>query len=130
MKRPLAFLAIALGVGLMLVAGPAMAKPKPASKPAAYRHYVGCGLSKNADPARRCPPKSKKGAFFKSTKRDVFYSVCVQFPEKKRLCAQREKAEQGILYVNEITSDIPGEHKVTWFVEGKRVGLFVFTVIG
>ena len=28
----------------------------------------------------------------------------------------------GTLYVNEITSNIPGKHKITWFVAGKRVG--------
>ena len=30
--------------------------------------------------------------------------------------------------MNKITSNIPGKHKVTWFVAGKRVGFFVFDV--
>ena len=46
----------------------------------------------------------------------------------KNLCAPKQEAKQGTLYVNKITSNIPGKHKVTWFVEGKRVGSFVFNV--
>ena len=30
--------------------------------------------------------------------------------------------------MNKITSNIAGTHRVTWFVEGKKVGSFVFTV--
>ena len=71
-----------------------------------------------------------KGAFFRSTTNDVFYTVCVKFPTKRRLCAPKQEAKAGTLYVNKITSNIPGQHKVTWFVEGKRVGLFAFNVKG
>jgi hypothetical protein len=56
--------------------------------------------------------------------------VCVKFPTKKHLCAPKQEAVKGTLYVNKITSNIPGKHRVTWFVEGKRVGTFVFTVPG
>jgi hypothetical protein len=95
---------------------------------AAYQHYVACGVSQNAKPSHSCPKASKKGAFFKSTAADVFYTVCVRFPTGKNLCAPRQEAVQGTLYVNKITSNIPGKHKVTWFVESKRVGLFFFNV--
>jgi hypothetical protein len=97
---------------------------------AAYKHYVGCGISRNAKPAHVCPKKAKKGAFFKSLKGDVNYSVCVKFPSGKNLCAQAQEAKQGTLYVNKVTSTIPGKHRVTWFVEGKKVGSFVFRVKG
>ena len=97
---------------------------------AAFRHYVACGLSENAKPSHRCNKKRDKGAFFRSNKVDVFYTVCVKFPTKRRLCAPKQKATQGTLYVNKITSNIPGQHKVTWFVKGKRVGLFAFLVKG
>jgi hypothetical protein len=30
--------------------------------------------------------------------------------------------------VNKITSNIPGKHVVSWFVEGKKVGSFAFLV--
>ena len=30
--------------------------------------------------------------------------------------------------MNKITSNIPGKHMVSWFVEGKKVGFFVFKV--
>lgn len=115
--------AAAVGVVLLIGAAPASAAP------AAYKHFVACGLSQNADPSHSCPKSSKKGAFFRSNKAEVFYTVCVKFPSKnKPLCAQSQKAEKGTLYVNKITSNIPGEHEVIWFVEGKRVGSFTFTV--
>lgn len=123
--------AVLLGVALLASAAPASSKPAAApapSQPAAYRHYVACGLSQNAKPSHLCQKKRKKGAFFRSNNGDVFYTVCVRFPTGKNLCAPRQEAVQGTLYVNKITSNIPGKHRVTWFVAGKRVGLFYFYV--
>lgn len=114
--------AVLFGAALLAGAAPASAEA------GAFQHYVGCGTSQNAKPAHKCPKSSKKGAFFKSVRGEVFYSICVSFPTGRNLCAPRQKAVQGTLYVNEITSNIPGKHKVTWFVEGKRVGLFFFQV--
>jgi hypothetical protein len=112
-----------------LLAGFALLAVQPASAgAAAYSHYVACGLSQHAKRSHFCKPNRKKGAFFRSNKGTVFYTVCVRFPTKKSLCADREEATQGILYVNEITSNIPGKHVVSWFVEGKRVGSFRFRV--
>jgi hypothetical protein len=115
----------------------------PASAEAAvYRHYVGCGTSQNAKPSHSCPKQSRKGAFFRSNRgescldpqgdpvRCVYYKVCVRFPTGRNLCASRQQAIKGVLYVNRITSNIPGKHRVTWFVAGKRVGLFIFKVNG
>jgi len=95
---------------------------------AAFRHYVACGLSKNAKPSHVCQAERDKGAFFRSNERDVVYTVCVKFPTKKNLCAPQQKAVRGTLYVNKITSNIPGKHRVSWFVEGKRIGAFDFVV--
>ena len=114
--------AVLFGAALLSGAAPASAGA------AAYKHYVACGVSQNAKAAHRCPKPSKKGAFFKSLQADVFYSICVRFPTGRNLCAPRQEAVQGTLYVNKITSNIPGKHKVSWFVEGKRVGLFFFNV--
>jgi hypothetical protein len=113
--------AIALGVAL-LAAAPASAQG------AAYKHYVACGLSKNAKPSHVCQKGRDKGAFFESTRADVFYTVCVKFPNTKSLCKPKQEAVRGTLYVNKITSNIPGKHKVAWFVNGKRVGVFTFVV--
>ena len=116
-------------LGATLLAIVALACLVPASAgAAAYKHYVGCGASEKAKPAHKCPKKSKKGAFFKSLNAEVKYSVCVKFPTGKNICAKAQRAEQGKLYVNKITTNIPGKHRVTWFVGGKRVGLFIFTV--
>jgi hypothetical protein len=124
MKGLKALAAVMLASGLLASAVPATAGA------AAYKHYVGCGLSRNAKPSHVCPKKAKKGAFFESLKGDVAYSVCVKFPSGKNLCAQAQEAEQGTLYVNKITSTIPGKHVVSWFVQGKKVGSFAFTVTG
>jgi hypothetical protein len=104
------------------------AKGKPSSGPA-YKHYIACGLSRKAKPSTVCPVNSKKGAFFKSLKADVKYTVCVKFPKKEHLCTEKpQEAEQGTLYVNKITSTTVGRHEVTWFVKGKKVGTSVFRV--
>ena len=124
MKRLKTLLAT-LAVGALLVS----LVPASASA-AAYSHYVACGVSQNAKPAHLCQKKRKKGAFFRSNNATVFYTVCVKFPTKKNLCAPRQEAVQGTLYVNKITSNIPGKHLVSWFVEGDKVGSFAFKVPG
>lgn len=125
MKR-LATLTVAL-LGVLLLASSA---PAASSKEAGYRYYVACGLSQNAKPAHSCQKGRDKGAFFRSNSGDVLYTVCVKFPSKRLLCAPGQEAKEGTLYVNEITSNIPGDHKVTWFVKGKQVGEFEFVVLG
>jgi hypothetical protein len=122
MKGLKALAAVVVATGLLASAAPATAGA------AAYEHYVGCGISRNAKPDHVCPKGSKKGAFFKSLQADVVYSVCVKFPSGKNLCAQKQEATKGTLYVNKVTSTIPGRHQVSWFVGGKKVGTFVFRV--
>ncbi len=114
--------AVLLGVALLATAAPASAKA------AAFQHYVACGTSQNAKPSHSCPASSKKGAFFKSTQADVLYTVCVKFPSKENRCAKAQPATKGTLYVNTITSNIAGKHRVSWFVGGKRIGLVIFNV--
>jgi hypothetical protein len=121
MLSVLAFVALATGL-LIGVSSSSAGTP-------AYKHYIACGLSKNAKPAGVCPAGSKKGAFFKSLKGEVKYTVCVKFPKSEHLCTEKPQvAEQGTLYVNKITSTSVGRHEVTWFVQGKKVGTSVFRV--
>ena len=122
MKGPKTLIAALVAIALLACAVPASAGA------VAYKHYVACGTSENAKPSHACPKKGKKGAFFKSLKADVSYSICVKFPTGKSICAKAQKAKAHILYVNKITSNIPGKHRVTWFVDGKRVGSFAFIV--
>lgn len=125
MKGLKTLIATALGLAVLVCPAPATAGA------AAYTHYVGCGLSENAKPAHKCPKASKKGAFFRSNKGDVSYTLCVKFPGRKAICTNApQKARKGVLYVNSITSNIPGKHRVTWFVKGKPVGSFNFIVTG
>jgi len=123
MKGLKALAATVFGVALLASAAPATAGA------AAYKHYVGCGVTEHTVPAHACSKSSKKGAFFESLNADVVYTVCVKFPTGKRLCSDEpQAATKGTLYVNKITSNIPGKHRVTWFVNGKRVGSYYFTV--
>ncbi len=122
MKGLKTLMAIGLGIAILASAAPATAQG------AAFKHYVACGLSQKAKPSHICQKPRKKGAFFRSNQADVFYTVCVKFPTKKNLCAPKQEALKGTLYVNKITTNIPGKHQVTWFVEGKRVGVFNFFV--
>jgi hypothetical protein len=123
--------AVLLGCGLLpSPASPAAKVARTHAGGAAFRHYVACGLSRKAKPSHVCNKARKKGAFFRSNNANVFYTVCVKFPSGKNRCAPSQEALRGTLYVNEITSNIPGEHKVTWFVKGKRIGLYKFTVSG
>jgi hypothetical protein len=124
MKGLKALAAVMVITGLLASAGSATAAGP------AYKHYVACGLSRKAKPAHVCPKGSKKGAFFKSLKGDVIYTVCVKFPSGKNLCAKAQEATKGTLYVNKVTSTIPGRHVVSWFVKGKKVGSFAFRVKG
>ena len=113
----------------MVLAGAALLAMAPVSAgAAAFSHYVACGVSQNAKPSHLCQKARKKGAFFRSNNSTVFYTVCVKFPTKKNLCAEKQEAVQGTLYVNKITSNIPGKHVVSWFVQGKKVGSFAFNV--
>jgi hypothetical protein len=99
------------------------AAPARRAKAKPYTVYVACGVTGNAKPAHSCARGSKKAAFFRSNLADVHYKVCVRFPTGTRLCAPAQGAPKGSLRVNPITSTMPGRHKVTWFVKGKRVGL-------
>ncbi len=116
----------------MLSATALLAALVPASaSAAAYSHYVACGTSQNAKPSHNCQAPRDKGAFFKSNAGTVFYTVCVKFPKGAKpafLCAPKQEAVEGTLYVNKITTNIPGKHTVTWYVEGKPVGSFIFKV--
>jgi hypothetical protein len=115
---------IAIGLGIALLASAVAAT----AQGAAFRHYVACGLSQKAKPSHLCQKPRDKGAFFRSNRADVSYTVCVKFPTKKNLCAPKQEADRGTLYVNKISSNIPGRHRVSWFVRGKRVGVFNFFV--
>jgi hypothetical protein len=114
-----------------LLCGALLATAAPASaEAAAFRKYVACGKSAKAKPSHACPVRrgatGNLGAFFRSNRADVDYKICVRFPGGRSLCAPRQEAEQGQLYVNRITSNTPGRHKVTWFVKGQRVGVWFF----
>jgi len=101
-----------------------------AAEAAAYSHFVGCGLSTSTKPSHACAKGSKKGAFFKSSQGDVAFSVCLRPPTGASLCAYAQRARQGVLKVNRITATVPGRYRVTWFIDGTRVGSFSFRVTG
>lgn len=93
---------------------------------AEYTTYVGCSPTASAAPSHVCQIGDEPGAFFESPEAEVEYEVCVTFPGEVELCAEEQLAEEGILYVNVITSEVPGDHLVTWYVEGIEVGAWTF----
>ncbi|HEX4016046.1 MAG TPA: hypothetical protein VHX15_04855 [Frankiaceae bacterium] len=115
-----AAIAIALGAAAPVAAAEAEAP--------AYQHFVACGLGHHAKPSHHCPRRSAEGAFFRTRRDSVHYTVCVRFPEGRTLCAKHQEADRGVLYVNALTTPQPGLHRITWFVEGKRVGRYYFRI--
>lgn len=87
--------------------------------------YVACGLSRGAKASSSCGRRQKMGAFFKSSKA-VIYKVCVKFPTGRTICARKQRAEAGVLYVNKISGNIPGRHKVVWSSEGRTIVRYVY----
>jgi hypothetical protein len=127
MKAVRTLVAAVLGSAVLATAAPASADA------AAFRHYVACGVTAAAKPSHVCFKRQKKAAFFRSNRADVRYKVCVKFPRGVRprlICTPPALAEQGSLYYNRITSNVPGRHKVMWYADGRRVGVFYFRVRG
>jgi hypothetical protein len=118
-------IAALMAMVMVLAAWPAVSAA--ADRPA-YRKYVACAKVVEAPPSRECKVSDEKGAFFRSNLRTVYYKVCVVFPTGKSLCATRQRAKKGELYVNEITSRMIGLHRVDWFVKGKKVGTYRFRI--
>jgi len=85
-----------------------------------YRAYVGCSRERFARPAHRCWRGSRVGAFFESSVATT-YTVCVRFPSSRRLCAEEQDVEAGVLYVSPITARVLGRHDVIWLVGGSRI---------
>ncbi|HTR75958.1 MAG TPA: hypothetical protein VMH33_11965 [Solirubrobacterales bacterium] len=120
---------LALGAVVAALVGAGSSAAVPPAKTPAYRHYVACGLSEDAKPAHVCPVKGKKGAFFKSVKANVKYTLCVKFPNNEHLCTETPQVgKKGKLYVNKISSTLVGRYEVTWFVKGEKVGTTAFRV--
>jgi hypothetical protein len=129
--------ALLLDAALLATAAPAGARP------AAFRVYVVCPKlppqptpqqirrkMAKALPKHRCAAGTTKAAMFRSNLRDVTYKICIKFPfsRPRRPCAT-EQAAKGVLYYNVINSNVPGSHRVTWFVRGKRIGRRHFRVL-
>jgi hypothetical protein len=111
--------------GVIVVSGVATMS-LAASASASYTTYVGCSASQFAAPSHVCEIGDSPGAFFESTESNVEYEVCVTFPEATEICAEEQEAEAEVLYVNEVTTDIPGNHLATWYVEGVEIASWSF----
>ncbi len=100
-------------------AAPVAPPPAEVAEPV-YRAYVACKRNSNALPTHRCRLGSRVGAFFESSV-PVTYTVCVRFPNNRRLCARGQSAEAEVLYVNAVRTREFGRHAVTWYVGGRRI---------
>ena len=96
MLSALALVALVTGLLIGVASSSAEARPVRRRLGPAYKHYIACGLSRKAKPATVCPVGSKKGAFFKSLKADVKYTVCVKFPKANTSAPKnRRKLNRG-----------------------------------
>jgi hypothetical protein len=93
---------------------------EPEEEPAHYTAYVACGLSSHAHPAHECAHRARVGAFLRSS-REVAYTVCVLFPTDRRICTEEQLAAAGTLYVNKVTSNVVGWHKVVWYLPNRTI---------
>jgi hypothetical protein len=108
-------------LGLLLAGACVVAAPAPAATAANYTTYVGCADTATTPASHVCQIGDEPGAFFESPDVDVEYEVCVTFPSAETLCAEEQEAEAGTLYVNTITTDLVGNHLVSWYVKGVEV---------
>lgn len=112
-------------LGLLLAAAALLLLPLSASA-AEYKTFVGCDdLSPNPIPSHECQIGDFPGAYFESDVETEF-EICVEFPDAEILCLDEQLAEAGVLYINSITSEIEGDHFVSWFVEGVEIGSWGF----
>lgn len=93
---------------------------------AEFSTYVACSTGQFATPSHVCQVDDVPGAFFESPEAEVEYDVCVTFPDAEVICAEEQEAEEGVLYVNAIFTDLAGNHFVNWYVEGTEVGEWAF----
>ncbi len=110
-------------LGALLAAIGSLAIPLSASA-AEIETFVACNES-SPIPSQVCKIGDSPGAFFESDE-EVEYDVCVEFPVGETLCAEQQLADPGVLFVNSITTNSPGNHRVIWFVEGIEVGSWTF----
>jgi hypothetical protein len=99
---------------------PVSPSPVPAPAPPSFRAYLACSRCANPRPAGGGATRQPKGAFFNASQ-TVRYTVCVRYPTRRQLCARNQLAEANVTYVNKVTSNMPGSHKVTWSVDGRTV---------
>ena len=100
--------------------------PLSAAQAAEYRTFVGCDdLAENPIPAHVCQVGDFPAAYFESDV-ETEYEICVEFPNAEVLCLEEELAEGEVLYLNSITSELPGNHVVSWYVEGIEIGSWTF----
>jgi hypothetical protein len=114
-----------LFLGLIIAATASLFIPLHANA-AEFETFVGCDdLAENPIPSHECQTGGFPGAYFESDA-DVEVEICVEFPTAEILCTEPEFAEAGVLYVLSITSELEGNHLVSWYVEGAEVGSWAF----
>jgi hypothetical protein len=110
---------------LGLVVAFSLLAPSPAGA-AEYATFVGCDdLAETPTPSNVCMVDDFPAAYFEADV-DTEYEICVEFPSGKTLCLEEQFAEAEVLYLNSITSEVPGNHVVTWYVEGVEIGSWTF----
>jgi hypothetical protein len=118
-------LALLAGVGLV----PPSATALEGSTEPGIVVYGACERNQSATPSHRCHKGQKLGAFFQSNGVDALYSVCVQFPNRRQICAEDQRAAKGVLYVNSITDGMLGTVQIDWYVDSVAVGHWTLELV-
>jgi len=87
-------------------------------KGSTFTSYLACGVSPQAPRATRCPHRGKLAAFFRSPVATT-YSLCVTFPDGRRLCSRGQAAEANTLHINQIFGHLKGWYKAVWTAGGQ-----------
>jgi hypothetical protein len=120
--------ASALATGVVGIASLIVATPNADAAPDGYHGYVACSTRSSAKPTHECKLSQTKAAFFVSSKHDATFKVCVKYPKGERLCASDQPAPKGTKHFVTIATASTGRHKVWWYVGGKKVESWTFTV--
>ena len=92
---------------LGLVVAFSLLAPSPAGA-AEYATFVGCDdLAETPTPSNVCMVDDFPAAYFEADV-DTEYEIRVEFPSGKTLCLEEQFAEAEVLYLNSITSEVPG----------------------
>jgi hypothetical protein len=93
-----------------------------------FTAYAACSRTGESAPAAECTVGDEVGLFFRSDSGDAVYELCVVAPGGTETCIADQQAEQGTLYLNNLTAGVSGLYTATWSVGGEAVATWKLTL--